>query len=441
MKGFLRICLALLSIVLFLNGAVSQNIQLIGSIYDSENNQPVLYANLTIPNVPIGTCTNSNGDFLLYLPDSLFKEQLKISCIGYKSNFLSIDSLTKLDTIFINLSPIDYQLEDITVVPGQNDLQTIMENVISRIDNNYSRKKYFLEAFLRHRVYNQMDNEKTTVRLTEAALSIHKNHNSKKENNRVQINEIRNSKNYAELSTSVGRKLLYKALGGNQNPIFRILNVENYIQKKFLKKLIKNEHYSIKLKDVSLINNEIVYVIDFKQISWDFLFKTYLTTHTYFKFRYYVGAKDFAVLKAESSYVTHNPKSLPFVTNDSIQFQSFIQYREFDSKYYPSYVYFYGGIPDMVSEVNKEHFYSHEAEMLINELATRRKDYDRIKSKYRMDFKTTLWDMDYVYNDAFWEDYNLLLDNPLNKKYKNDLEFKEPLEEQFKNIEHVKSRN
>lgn len=441
MKGIFRTLIAIISIILFFYSAVSQNIKLIGSVYNLEDNEPVLYANLTIPNVPIGTCTNSHGDFLLYLPDSLAKKQLEISCIGYQSCSLSIDSLNKLDTIFIYLSPIEYQMEDITVMPGQNDVHTLMKNVISRIDNNYSRKKYFLEAFLRHRVYNQMDNKKITVRLTEAAISIHKNHYSKEENNRVQINEIRNSKNYAELSTSKGRKLFYEVMGGNQNPIYRILNVENNTQKKFLKKLINNENYSMHLKDVSFIGNEMVYVIEFKQNSWDFLFKKYFTTHTYFKFMYYVNAKDFAVIKAESLYVTHNPKSLPFVINDSIQFHSFIQYREFDSKYYPSYVYFYGAIPDMVSQVNEKHFYSHEAEMLINELATRKKDYDRIKNKYRMNFKTTLWDMDYEYNEAFWENYNLLLDNPLNTTYKKDLEFEQPLEQQFKKKPNVKRRN
>ena len=54
---------------------------------------------------------------------------------------------------------------------------------------------------------------------------------------------------------------------------------------------------------------------------------------------------------------------------------------------------------------------------------------------------TTLWDMDYEYHPAFWENYNLLLDHPLNTKYKKDLEFEKPLEEQFKKEKDAKIGN
>jgi hypothetical protein len=428
MKRFL-IVLFLLKLTF---SGIGQNIKLIGSIYNQKDLASISYANITIPNLPIGTCTNNNGDFILYLPDSLAKSSLLVSCIGYKSLKLPVDSLIEIDTILIALHPMEYQLADITVVPGQNDVHTIMQNVISGIYKNYSRKKYYLEAFLRHRVFNQFDDNKTTVRLTEAAISIHKNHNSK-ENTRVQINEIRNSKNYAELSNSTGQKLLYKVLGGNQNPIYRIMHTENLTKKTILKNLMKNEHYSVRLKDVSYYDNELVYVIEFKQESWEFLFKKYYTTHTYRTFLYYINANDFAIIKAEKSTISHNQNYVRFVNNDSIATQSFIQYRKYDDKYYPSYIYYDGGIPDMVDKHDENQFYSHEAEMMINELATRRKDYDRIKNKYRMNFKTTLWDMEYDYNPVFWENYNILLDHPLDLKHRKDLEFEEPLEEQFKN--------
>ena len=81
---------------------------------------------------------------------------------------------------------------------------------------------------------------------------------------------------------------------------------------------------------------------------------------------------------------------------------------------------------------DKNHFYSHEAELMVNEIATRRKDYERIKNRNLTGKNETLWNMDYDYNPSFWENYNVLLDHPLNQQYKNDLEFEEPLDEQFK---------
>lgn len=419
-------------LILFLNSTIlySQNIRLIGSIIDEKTSLPIPYVNIAVHNMPIGASSNFNGDFLLNIPDSLASRQLEISCIGYKGRSFAIGSFIGKDTLVIWLTPVEYQLKDIVVTPGENDVRTLLKKVISRIDNNYPGKKYFLEAFFRHRVYNQY-NEKKTVRLTEAAISILQDHTSK-EKKRVQVNEIRNSENYAELSTSVGQKLLYHALGGHQNPVYRSLKVEDYAQKSYLRALLKNKHYSVDLNEVTMQGDDLVYIIEFKQESWNFMFKKYNTTHTYSKFRYYVNAIDFAVLKAECIVISYNPKSMGLVKNDSIMVNDFIQYRKFDGKYYPAYVYFYGGIPDMVTKVDENNFYFHEAELMVNEIATRRKDYERIRNRNLLTKDKTLWDMDYEYNPAFWENYNLLLDHPLNLQYKKDLEAEKPLEKQFK---------
>lgn len=432
--------IGLLSLLtLHANNSNAQWLKFVGSVYNSENNQPIPYTNISVFNIPVGTCTNSYGDFLLNLPDSLSKGRLNISCIGYKSCSFPIDSLIGKDTLLFLLDPVEYQLQDIVVVPGENDVYSIVKKAISKIGNNYSRKKYFLEAFFRHRVYNHMENDRT-VRLTEAAISIHQNHTSD-DQKRININEIRNSNNYAELSTSIGSKILYKALGGDQNPVIRIMSVEKLAQKKFLRKLIKNEHFSVSINGLSFFENTLVYIVEFKQDSWNFLFKKYFTTHTYRKYRYYVNADDFAILKAENITISYNPQSKPFVKNDSVAIHDFIQYKKFDEKYYPAYAYFFGMIPDMVSKVDEKNFYLHEAEILVNEIATSRKDYDRIRNRNLMVKSKTLWDLEYQYDRKFWENYNLLLDHPLNTHYKKQLEFEEPLEEQFKKSANVKIRN
>jgi hypothetical protein len=154
-----------------------------------------------------------------------------------------------------------------------------------------------------------------------------------------------------------------------------------------------------------------------------------------------VNAKDYAILKAEFTKINHNPAYKSFVKSDSVGTQQIIQFREFDGKYYLSHAYLNGGIADALVTVDSTHFYISEAELLVNEIATRRKDYDRIKSRNQMKKNTTLWDMDYEYHPAFWENYNLLLDHPLDTKYKKDLEFEKPLEEQFKKGKDAKIGN
>jgi hypothetical protein len=437
-KSCSKIFLCLFSLILPILSH-GQYYKLVGSVYDNQIKEPVQYANISVYNMPIGCCTNLDGDFVMNLPDSLASGRLIVSSIGYKSCSLPIDSLLGLETLVILLHPVEYQLDDVVVTPGENDAHTIMKRVISNINNNYSAKKYFLEAFFRHRVYNHMANDKT-VRLTEAAISIHQDH-SAAENKKVQINEIRNSNNYAELNTSIGQKLFYNALGGDQNPIYRTLLIERNVQKNFLKNLTKSEHYSVALNGLSFFDDALVYIIDFKQISWDFMFKNYKTSHTYHIYRYYINAVDFAIIKIELTWITHNTEMKVGNKNDSIMTLKFIQYKKFDEKYYPSYVYYFGRIPDMVAKNDTNNMYLDETELMVNEIATRRKDYDRIKNKNQISKNKVLWNIDYEYNPAFWENYNMLLDHPINQQYKKDLESEKQLEEQFNRKKNVKIGN
>ncbi len=432
-----NIVLLFLVIVSF-NFCYGQGIKLIGNLYDTENNQTIAYANISVLNMPIGTCTNSYGDFVLNLADSLFQGSLEISCIGYNSRSFPIDSLRKADTLKIGMLPHTYNLEDIVVVPGQNDAKAILKKVIARIDNNYTRKKYYLDTFFRHRVYNKQDTDKTS-RLTEAAISIHKNHYSDN-NNKIQVQKIRNSNNYVALSNSIGKKLLHNVLGGDQNPIHRTLDSEKMAQKKWIKNLLKSKNYEVSINEVSFYDNSLVYIIEFKLKYYTFLFKKYPTTHTYKKYSYYINAEDSAILKVVRTTISHNPLSQPFVKNDSIEGEWGVVYTKFENKYYMKYAFYYGMIPDRVDIVDDDNFYKDETELLVNHLAVRRKDYDRIKHRNQVHEDKTLWDMEYEYDLEYWDSYNLLLDKPLNPTYIKDLEFEEPLEQQFKNKD-VESRN
>ena len=100
-QKFMRIAL-LLFLVLHANRSYSQWLKFVGSVIDIENNQPVPYANISVFNMPVGTCTNSYGYFMLNLPDSLAKGRLDISCIGYKSRSFPIDSLVGKDTLLLD---------------------------------------------------------------------------------------------------------------------------------------------------------------------------------------------------------------------------------------------------------------------------------------------------------------------------------------------------
>lgn len=423
--------ITLLQFVLVTNYVAGQSIQFIGSVFDSESHVNIPYVNITIKNEPIGTITNINGDFVFNLPDNFTTHHLEFSCIGYKNLSLPIDSLISLDTLLIPLAPKNYRLKDVVIVPGKNDPKTIMRNVLRKIDNNYPGKKYYLEAFFRHKAYNYRNNVKT-VRLTEAAVSILKNQHTK-EDSKLQINEIRNSNNYVETNReSFGLRLFYKALyGERQNAILELLRSEKWVNKSRLRALIKDDNYSVVLKNVSFLHDTLVYVIEFKQQTFELLFKKYPVSDTYTIIRYFVNASDYATVKFEKFNISHDPRSRGYVKNDSIGVHIILQYKKFDNNYYLNYAYRFGPFRDQDYKLDSTHFYHHERELLVNELAVRRKDFDRIKYKNQVGKSIALWKLDYKYNPEFWKTYNVLLYNPLDIKSKKDLEFDVPLEEQF----------
>ena len=434
-----RKLVAFLLFIFFSGSSFSQNIKLIGSLYNSENKNPIPYANLSIYNMPIGTCTNIYGDFVINLPDSLAENSLEISCIGYKSLSIPIDSLINIDTLTIFMQAHTYNIKDIVIIPGKNDAHSIFKKAISRINNNYPKKKYYLEAFFRHSVFNVKKQDKTT-RLTEAAISIHKNHYSV-DNNKIQIQKIRNSNNYVALSKSIGKKMLYKVLGGNENPIYRTLRLEAKVQKEWMRKLLKNKHFEISSHEVSFYENSLIHVIEFKQKSWEFMLKTFKTTHTFRKYKYYIDTKDYAILKLVSRDISYNPEYTRSHKNDSVLGEATLSFTKFNEKYYLKHATYYGMVPDRVDVIDENNFNEDETELLVNHIAARRKDYNRIKYRNQLKKEKIIWDMEYEYEPEFWENYNILLDNPLGTKAKNDLEHEVQLEQQFKSTGNVNKKN
>ena len=58
----------------------SQNI-LNGRIISSESNSPIVFAHVQILDSPIGTVTNSEGKFSIYIPDGHKKSMIKVLLI------------------------------------------------------------------------------------------------------------------------------------------------------------------------------------------------------------------------------------------------------------------------------------------------------------------------------------------------------------------------
>jgi hypothetical protein len=407
---------------------------IVGKVYNKQENLPVPYANITITNSSFGTCSNMNGDFIFYFPDSLF-DNLSVSCIGYETLYLALNDINFEDTLNIQLNPVVYNIKDIIITPGENDPTTILKRVIRKIDNNYSARLYYSEGFFRHKVYNWATNDKDLCRLTEAAISIESNElNSAR--NKLKVLEIRNSVNYVEFDERFNL-LMNLLLKGEKNPVYKLLDYKEYILKSTLKKLSKDDNYEILLNKIDFLDTTMVYVIDIKMNSVTILFKKFPTPNYYQILRLYIQSDDYAIVKIQDIWIDKRKDIGLTQKADTINNISTLEYRKINKQYYMSYAYKFGIFGDQTQKMDKEHRYKHEAFLLINNVVIQKRDYDRIKRRNMVKRSKALWDLDFEYNADFWKNYNILIDNPMKKSDVETLENLMPLEKQFEQKEKI----
>ncbi len=74
-------------------------------LVEKGTNNPVPFANVTIANTTLGTATNLNGDFVIKIDKRYYGEKLKISCVGFITRTISIDSVLNQPLTLIELNP------------------------------------------------------------------------------------------------------------------------------------------------------------------------------------------------------------------------------------------------------------------------------------------------------------------------------------------------
>lgn len=85
-----------------------------GVICDGEG-KPVAYANVGIQHSSLGTMTDEHGAFVLFMPDTMQKDTIKVSCVGYSTLKEPVASLKQRKTDTITLTQTATGLEAVTI--------------------------------------------------------------------------------------------------------------------------------------------------------------------------------------------------------------------------------------------------------------------------------------------------------------------------------------
>jgi hypothetical protein len=146
---------------------VIQNIVARGHIYDRENRAPIPYATVGIAENNIGTVTNSDGFFLLKIPDSLAGSSLVVSHLGFMNRTIPVQLISGQQAdLYLDRRTISIQ----EVIIRYIDPEVIIEKAMERRKENYAVEPAFLTTFYREGV--QKNNRYTSY--SEAVFKVYK---------------------------------------------------------------------------------------------------------------------------------------------------------------------------------------------------------------------------------------------------------------------------
>lgn len=381
-----------------------QDITISAKVVDKESGVPLGYASIGLKSVALGTISNAEGEFDFHMPDKYRNDVLVVSMMGYKNFEAPVWSLNGPDQVIrMEKSPI--LLKEVVVSDTLRG-QDILEIALSRIEQNYPMSPFLLDGFYR-------DVKKvggTYISLLEAAVQIYDDNyeeprNKFKLREHVKLVEVRQSVGYeSRFTTYFEQTNLLEDLLLQNNIRYRHFEDGEEVFSKMERE--KNSTY----------NDREVYVISY---------------HGEYYMKLFIDTQDFSIIhfEFEQGFADDVLGKRQNLVSKFASVKKQIDYRKFQGKMYPSFM-------SMTSKINwydgdtRELKFETELfqQLLINHVNTHATERIRSTEKMR---NYGLQFQDKPYNKAFWENYNVIKETPLDVEVLRDLEKHGPLKAQF----------
>jgi len=382
----------------------AQDITISAKVVDKETNEPLGYASVGLKSIAIGTISNGQGEFDFHMPAEYRNELIVISMLGYKNFEAPVWSLTgEPQVIKLDKSPIVLQE---VVVSDTLRARDILDIALSRIEQNYPMQPFMLDGFYR-------DVKKvggTYISLLEAAVKIYDDNyteprNKYKLRESVRLIEVRQSLGYeSRFTTYFDQDNLLEDLLLHNNIRYRHFQDGNEVFSKMTR--AKNSFY----------NDHQTYVITYQG-------KYYM--------KLYIDTEDFSIIHMdfqqgfEDDYLGRRND----LYSKFAGIKKTIDYRKIHGKMYPSFISITSKINWYDAETNALKFETELfQQLLINNVTPNSRERIRSTEKMR---NYGLQFQDRPYNKAFWENYNVIKETPLDQQVLRDLEKHSPLKAQF----------
>jgi hypothetical protein len=180
--------------LLILVQSVRGQTELNGKVVDMKSGLPLPFATVTIKNRSIGTVTNDAGEFQFFVAEKFINDTLVISYLGYRSLHLIVGSIRSHTEFQLDELPV--VLKEVTV--DSDGARKLVQQALASIPKVNSSTPCLMEGF--HRSWEKiefLDGTNCPGTLIEAAVTIFDpGYNSKKTAQRAEeifLNEIRRS--------------------------------------------------------------------------------------------------------------------------------------------------------------------------------------------------------------------------------------------------------
>jgi len=268
-----------------------------GKILNAKEHESVPFASISLEGTTIGTASNIDGEYFLKIDSIDLKKSIKISCIGFKSKYIPVKSLIKIETIY--LMPEVQFLKEVLIQGKAPNAREILQQAIDNISENYLQTPFNMEFYSVHTTLDTTANKSFEL---ESVFSSYYEGYSKTAKKNYRILQKRESGDYF---------MKEKTYGVGQWPVWEvafndIFSTETQYQIVTLESLNKIEP---KLTGTQLYDSDTVFVIQYN----------YQVAGTI-----YISSKDYAILK-------HIAKS----SGKGYKNRTEIIYKKQDGKYFP----------------------------------------------------------------------------------------------------------
>lgn len=339
--------------------------EIMGTVRDTKTNGIVKAATITIAGTNLSTISNTEGSFLIKVPENLNVSILIVRAVGYDEKRVKIPENSKKE-LKIKLATSSISL-DATQIRSFSSAKNLVKRVFDDRQKNYLANKTIMTAFYRETIKKRNRN----ASLAEAVVNIYKESYGDSKKDHIKLLKSRKNTDYTRLDT-----IALKLQGGPFSTLY--VDLMKYPEYIFTPQTM--DAYTFRFGRVTEIDGQTVYVVRFKQ-------RAEVLSPLY-EGQLYIGSTSLALIKATYALSLDNTKEVNDMFIKRKPADVYVKPREI--KYEVNY-----------RQKNGTWYYGYSKADLSFEVKKRRKLF---KSIYSLSCEMAVTDWEITNDPAIWND-------------------------------------